>query len=234
MNHRSRVIVIPNSFMRRCASFQWSWAVKAPLSIPMPLCVQNPLWPFGDVPQDVLKRKIHGPVEEHRDIPLLYPIPTKRHVFVCSGTCMLVYVHVDIRVFNGEIISIPQGFWSTGICSDADMKHLAVHNTHIQPGYMYIHIGSEGIGIIVWGSIFVCRLWSLSLCRGWWRFETTFPTSAWEGRRARDGLRKKRAVSDRNLHSPPVHNATVWARVFVSLDAGNATFGQTSAAPTHL
>lgn len=71
---------------------------------------------------------------------------------------MLVYVHVDIRVFNGEIISIPQGFWSTGICSDADMKHFAVHNTHIQPGYMYIHIGSEGIGIIVWGSIFVCRL----------------------------------------------------------------------------
>lgn len=44
--------------------------------------------------------------------------------------------------------------WSIGICRDADMKHLAVDNTHT---FNKLHVhphGNEGIGMIVWGFIF--------------------------------------------------------------------------------
>lgn len=72
-----------------------------------------------------------------------------------------------IYVFNGESFPYTTRFWSVGICNDTDVKPLAVHDAEIQPVTVHVHPhGSERIGIIVCGSIFMADC-DLSASVGW-------------------------------------------------------------------
>lgn len=93
MNHRSHMIVIPNSSKQRGAFFQHSRAVKVPFVYPGAALLQSPLWHFSNVPQDVLKGRAMGPVEEDGDITS-QSVSTKS--CMCSGMFMCACKYKDL------------------------------------------------------------------------------------------------------------------------------------------
>lgn len=161
MNHRSHAIVIPYSSKQRCTFFQWSWAVKAPLFILMPLCFKAHCGTSASSRKTSWKGRAMGLSRKTMTLHL-FTISTKWCAYMCSGMFMLVCACrykgcLMVNHFHTTRL------WSIGICSGGDMKHPAVDDTHIKPAACTVHPhGSEGIGIIVWRSIFMADrdLWA--------------------------------------------------------------------------
>lgn len=202
INYTSHVTVIPSFSKQCCAFFQWSWAVKRPLFRLMPLCLKTHCGTSATSRKMSWKGRATDLSRKTVTLPLI-SISTKCHVHMC----ICVYIQIE----GGLMVNHFARLWSIGICNDADMKHLAVHDAQILPTACTF-AWQWGNWNHCMGEYFCGRLWSLSLCCGWWCFEATFPTSVWEGHRARDGLRRggeKKSSEWSKLHSPLVHNVTV-------------------------
>lgn len=111
MNHRSQVIVIPNSSKQRCASFQWSWAVRVPLFTLKTLCFKIHCGKSATSHKASWKeeaRRRRGRLWHY----LSYPFPQSA---MCTRTvaCVWMCVYVEIRVFIGESFPYHKalGYW---------------------------------------------------------------------------------------------------------------------------
>lgn len=100
----------------------------------------------------------------------------------CVGLC----VHVDTSLLNG--VSFPHHKALGYLDLQRHWWDMSLNITLTSRG-MYME--ARGLG---WfhGGCFCSFLWSLCFCCVRWRFKASFPISAWEGHRPRDGLRGKR------------------------------------------